>query len=204
MVCTEIQEVISHPGSGEDRSPGLHVSEIIKDLMVEAKISPFDKPSGLTQEQLENCGEVGFMWEDLLTGIFGDRSGERPGEVWRDGIAGSPDGLFLDSDGVYAEPGTLILKEYKATWKTIHNGHPQYNFKYMMQIKAYCAMLGLTNCIMRILYINGTGRPPFPEIRSYHFVFTESEVETAWNTLVDHAIRKGMYEKYGLQPPERI
>lgn len=136
------------------------------------------------------AGDIGFMWEDCLSLVMGDRmSGvARVGEVEMDGIVGSPDGIGPDPLGVHP----AVLEEYKFTWKSSRN-LPQSNWYWMMQVKCYCRMLGLTVCEMRIAYVMGDYKGGGPRYREARLEFTEGELEEAWGMVTKYAReKKGM------------
>ena len=70
-----------------------HVTRIIRDI--EAKLSLSNRGPGF--EDMELTREVGFLWEELLSMVFANRMVVHPvGEIEKDGIVGSPDGVGED------------------------------------------------------------------------------------------------------------
>jgi len=187
------QELISTDlplcGSGVPRSEGLHVSKIIHDLADELGFG--NKPSkssrSIDESMLNKMGEIGFMWEDVLSRVFGDRLGDRPGEIEDDGIIMSPDGINVD-DG-----GDLILEEYKFTWRSDRR-LPMENWVWMAQTKAYCRAIGATAVVFRVLYCCGDYTPPFPKYYEYKITFTYRDLEENWSMILNHARGKGWLE----------
>ena len=171
-------------GSGVNRSKGLHLSNVIHDIANALGMNP----KGADWD-LNTCCEVGFLWEDVLSEVFGNRMGKRISEVELLGISGSPDGIAYEN-------GELILEEYKCTWRSVRNC-PSDNWKWMTQIKAYCWMLSkqmktpCTKVRMRILYINGMYKPPSPIYSEYVIRFTVQELSDNWDMIMNHAKSKG-------------
>ena len=181
-------------GSGEERSPGLHLTDIIKSLEDELGIGY--KGDGFEDRFLTM--EMGFWWEDVLERAWGDRSAVRIGEVHMDGVAGSPDGVgpdpgFIDEDGiVLIEPSDeIILEEYKLTWKSAKMSLDKV-WKYVTQVKAYCYMLGYNVAYFRAVYVFGYWNGKGPLYREARMGFSDKELKDNWSMLVNHAKEKGM------------
>lgn len=160
-------------GSGDRTLNKLHLSDIYTDL--ENTLFPKTTTADLNNPL---WAEVGFLWEDVLTKSLANHCSDRPGEIELDGIIGSPDGY---------DPDTCILDEYKCTWKSTKNAHPENVWKWMTQVKGYCKMLNVTTVRFHILYIMGDYRGSGPLYKSYIFSFTQREINENWAMLVNHA-----------------
>jgi len=202
MKCQLINTPYVPIGSGLPRSntPGKpHLTDVMqsiqKDLGTEYKGKGF-QDRYLTMD-------LGFVWEDLLSYIYSERSAHRIEEVEFQNIVGSPDGIN-DYDNVVAEspllatPQDLCLEEYKLTWKSTRS-HPRDDWKYMTQIKSYLRMISglyemeITCCIMRIIYVNGDYKGSGPIYRIGWFNFEWEEIEENWAMIYNHAKEKGMF-----------
>jgi len=179
--------------SGVDRSPGLHVSEIIDDILTTlyGNLHPGEEVDQAKQGQFEK----GFIWERLLSSAFGERSAVRPSEVEKDGIVGSPDGInrvrLIDGGGIVYGNGERVLEEYKCTTYS-STKDPGQNERWIMQVKAYCYMLGLQTCLFRILYLLGDYRENrYPIYKVWLLDFTELELRENWDMIINHARFKG-------------
>jgi len=171
-------DVFPAQGSGEDRSPGLHVSNIYSDI---------DRTLNGSPEHWENAAEPGFLWEDVFSEAWSDKAVKR-GLIFRpepfqvDGVWMSPDGVNLDG---------MRLEECKFTWKS-SNREPVENWKWMTQMKAYCHGLGFTEANLRVFYCNGDYRQDRkPKYKGYRFTFAEDELLENWLMLLNHAKSKG-------------
>jgi hypothetical protein len=145
MDWTQIDEPFPLIGSANlARSPGLHLSSIIRSLMTTLNLQK--KAAGW---DMDVAAGVGLLWEELLTRAYGDSQAFRPGEIAVDGVIMTPDGLSLAQvDG----ERVLVLEEYKATWRS--NKNPPYtNLAWDWQIKSYMRAVGTLRAVMRILYI---------------------------------------------------
>lgn len=167
------------------RSQGLHLTDIIKDIGSQLKL--INVRDDISKEELEAFGKLGFLWEDLLSTIMGQECPIRPFEYELDGIVGSPDGISFEGDKV-------ILNEYKCTWLSSSNT-PDTVWKYMVQTKAYCKMVGTDVCIFYMFYVNGDYKTRVPKPAKYRITYTEKEIEANWNMLVKHAKRRGWLPK---------
>ena len=155
-----------------NRSKGLHVSQIYGDLE-DILFSPRKTNNKL-------WATVGFIWEILLELAFKEALGVRPGELELDGIIGSPDGI--NWEGGYIE-------EYKLTWSSAKKPIES-KWKWMTQVMAYCKMAGLTVVRFRVFYINGDYSFEGPIYKSAFITFTQEEIDTNWQMLVNHAKAK--------------
>jgi hypothetical protein len=186
------------------RTPGLHVSQIVQAIMrkVDAKYA-----KAYPQADSENWQETGFMWEDVLSEALVSRLGEnqyrfRPGEIERDGVIGSPDAIEIN---IQPDDPVCVVAEFKCTWKSCR-GWPDPRtadpspsclmdkrfLGYLLQMQAYCAMLGTTRARLYPLFINGDYTSYVPEMRGvYQIDFTPSELEEQWQSFLYTAVAEG-------------
>ena len=171
------------------RSPGLHMSTIYNSLYQELEPKRFIK--GSTPDPLRL--EAGLAFESLLEeGIKQRLCGERMGEfITAEGIVYSPDLILFNS------APTERLGEIKLTWLSSKdvprepaNGFPPKFDKYFTQMKAYC--YHLETCYARLItfFVNGTYRPPQPELLAWDVEFTKRELAENWQMLLNHAMHK--------------
>jgi len=177
----------------EPRAVGLHLGTVIKSLMDSTGMGY--KGKGFNDMQL--TAEIGLLWEDVLSKIMRDKYAARPGQIQRDGIWMSPDGVGADPDGEVH----MVLEEYKATWKSIKRS-PADDFYYMAQVKSYCRAIETTVAVMRIFYIMGDYRGSGPMYRVARLTFTQYELDKNWEMIVKH--KEGMKEDMYLTKPGRI
>lgn len=173
------------------RSPGLHLSDIYRDI--ERTIKPRDEWA--TQEELEAFGEVGFLWERVFSMAYRDaiQAGDpqtyiRPGEFVKDGIACSPDLIRIRD---------WALIETKASWKSAKKFDDlnRWFYFWVIQVCAYCHVIGTDTAEIHALFINGDYKPPIPQKRATRIVFTEKEMRDNWAMLCAHARRRGWLPK---------
>lgn len=163
-------------GSGLPRTTDrIHLSDIIKYLRHTLNL---DKGQASFKD-LQAAGELGFMWEDLLSMAFKERMGLRPPELECDGIAYSPDGV-----GQLGEPfNTVVLEEYKATWHSSRKS-PKDIWRWMTQTKAYCHAMGMNIVVMHILYVVGDYYGSGPTYRRAVIEYTDEELKQTWDMIL--------------------
>jgi hypothetical protein len=176
MECKPLGEVFPILGSGLPRASGLHLTDIIK--YIQDQINPY-KGEGFSDAQLTM--EIGFIWEDLLSYVLGNRIGKRLNDLECDGIYCNPDGLGYDPE----DGKTPVVEEYKCTWRSMRKP-PTDDPRWMMQIKAYCHVLGTRIAVMYICYLMGDYKGSGPQSRAFRIEFTEQEIEENWNTILAH------------------
>ncbi len=164
----------------KDRSQDrLHLSQIY--TAIEAEMFPGKQVD--TGNDL--YWETGFLFEEALSTVFGERLGKRIGEVDLDGIVMSPDGV----DYMWNECRGR-LEEYKCTWKSSKNT-PDTVWKWMVQVKGYLKVLGLHDVLFRVLYLMGDYKGSGPQYKEFEVSFTQEEIDKNWEMIIGYAKRKG-------------
>ena len=157
-----------------ERTAGLHVSQIIRHIM---ETSGLAKDNSFSDDDLNMFAVIGRLWEQMLADVmFKPPRYQRPGEIEVDGIYGSPDAVDTE-DGV--------LAEYKVTWLSSNRAIESF-FKYMLQVKAYLYMLGLTRCRLYVCFICGNYKPPLPQFKAWQLDFSPHELKDNWRVLVEN------------------
>jgi hypothetical protein len=158
--------------SALERSPGLHLSSIIKDL---------NKTLGRSKEgsgwDMGPTCAVGLLWEEILSTHFAEALGDRIGEVELDGVAMTPDGFIVDE---------WVLAEHKATWRSSTKHSVGDIWDWMTQIKAYCYALNTHRCLLRVLWVVGDYRGSGPQYQCFLLTFTDNELMDNWQMLMNH------------------
>lgn len=196
--------------SGE-RTPGLHVSDIVRDLC--SQMEPERYPVLVRKEaeaerprQTNPRWELGMAFEDQLGDRMADRycrlyapHAFRPGEITTDGIVGTPDvidplpHLSPGWDGI--TPEEPLIEEWKGTW--LSSRHPIEGGKFtywIWQGKSYCYMHQVLTLRIRALHIMGDylfdkSPEPGPHFRTYEETYTWQELEEHWLMITKHAAR---------------
>ncbi len=137
----------------------VHVTDIlnyIEEVMYGAKSDADFAADGWDSDALT---EAGFTWERLLEMAWKDRLGVRCGEIEREGIVGSPDGMLFDPLGNVDMP--WVIEEYKFSWQSSANAFitgtdgqfikPKWQ-RFINQVKSYCCLWGNGNECNRALF----------------------------------------------------
>src|SRR5688572_29137553 len=104
-----------HPRPTHKRTKGVpHVGAILKHIAVSTKMV---EPHEIDLEEMPLRMMLGVAWEETCAGLYGDGHGFtwQPGELMRDGIAGSPDGWIKKAGRV------VQVEEWKFTHLSCRN-----------------------------------------------------------------------------------
>lgn len=158
-ITDEVQPEKGWGESGVPRSVGskiVHVTEAIEALdrvgMTDREVERQRDRYSERGFDLQMCGELGFCWEDALEKVYMERrfryqgagfSFVRPGEVWKDGMVGSPDALEVG----------MRVHEIKLRWKSMRNWRLEAEEKVLMQAASYCAMTGVRECWFHVGFV---------------------------------------------------
>lgn len=189
MIIEELEDdqiALNQLAGTAERSKGLHLSDIIKQMAFEREPERFPKtPDGKPDPMAMMRFEVGFTWEQVLERALHDRTPNlhRPGEFTLDGIIMSPDAL--DPDG-------WVLEEWKATWSSTKHDLQDRFWYWFKQIMAYARALKTNVAILRVLYINGDYKPMLPQIKCFRLTFTDRELEENWQEILNFARARGL------------
>ncbi len=180
MKLTEIDPGFAFT-TGPPRTPGLHLSDIIHDLMATIGVGP---QYGEIDDKTRLMFEKGYIWEEVLSRAYAARALVRPDEITLDGIACSPDALaFTDTH--------TVVEEYKCT--ALSPGKtPEDMPAWIMQLKGYCHAVGTPHGLWRVLHHCGDYRGvrhPIP--KAYTVEFTPRELTENWTALTNHAKSRG-------------
>lgn len=165
------------------RSPGLHLTDITKDMLATSGIV---RGSGkkFSPEEQKMIFEHGFLWERIIEAHLNYVELEkgilvRPGEFMMDGVACTPDAINLAS---------WHLEEWKSTairsWNLdIQSSKPEW----LWQAMAYCRYFGMTRAVFRVW---NWGEMPC-KVTQTAIDFTPTEIEQNWTRILGHARYRG-------------
>lgn len=191
-------------GPGQhDRPEGLHVSDIITDIMKTLEPKKYGKPGGPDVIKIQS----GLAFEEALEKTFkpGSPGAFRPPSVpvWTPGYSVQwqgkpyPGCIWVTPDHVEPDEtggNPWIVREFKLTWYSSAKEFPSDDvyFAWLSQIKAYCYALETPLAILTVLYINGDYKPPTPKPpQSYGLEFTKLELVENWQMICNHALVRG-------------
>lgn len=176
LVSTGIEDLIPMERSGD---PSRHVSAVIRYMCI--KLGHFEDDAMTAEHQTRM--ELGSAFEDVMIAALAARYVEndnryvQPGELFLDGMIGSPDLLDVDD---YA------IEEIKLTWlSSNHDIDSKKLWKYWVQIKAYCRMAETQLGRLHVCYVNGDYRGERgPTYRKWEAEFTKEELQENWRMLI--------------------
>lgn len=171
-----------------ERTPGIHVSDIIRTIMMTLEPKRFaaqnkDKPP------VERMAP-GVIWEQLLEDAMSklavaDKSMHlvRPGEVVQDGIILTPDAISITE---------WLVHEFKFTWMSSNGAidHKKF-FHWMLQLKAYCYALKTRQARLHAFFVMGDYAGSGPQTLAWNVKFTQLELDETWQMLLNTARSKG-------------
>lgn len=164
---------VLQPKNVKKRSSGVHLSGVIKAVLQATGQMKFWPET----EEISLNLAMGLAWENWIVGLYPDLIWQ-PGEMCKDGIYGSPDGIT---------PDIPQLEEFKCTWKSRHNFGTILDQKaWMWQLQGYLAMLGTPwyQARIHVFFVNGDYRPPTPEYFTYVIEFTSTELDQFWTRVI--------------------
>lgn len=184
-------ETLFQPARVEQRSPGVHVSDVIRDIEnVVTKPGKRRPTEELSRDERRRMGAYvhgGFAWEEVIrravVSMYLAHEGRfvAPGELCCDGLVGTPDWYDTEDD---------CIEEFKATWRSSRRDIEHEFRSWWYQIMAYCFMADTRGARLRVFFVNGNYAESGPQIKQWQCVFTGQELEMNWKMLTMHA--KGM------------
>lgn len=155
-----------------DRTPGIHVSDVIADLV--RTVPSLAKNLDLEDDVREAMFSLGLGWEGAV-GAF--TTGIRAPSLVVDGIICSVD---------YLNPFEGLVEECKFTWKSV-KWDIRDNWRWMTQVKAYCYAWKVDTAKFWVCHCNNDYHPPSPKTYTYTLKFAPIEIEENWFMLSQHA-----------------
>lgn len=173
------------------RSPGLHLTDITKSMLIEARLSKWKNDPDPVKRQMQF--EKGFLWERIIQLCLKTQMDKdiktsngglyRPGEYKTDGVIGTPDAINLQEH---------CLEEWKATAISTKNltkdnlfyEKPEWKWAAAWHIEHF----GLDSVIFRIWH----HRDFDPTVKQYKASFTPAELRDNKEKLLNYARAKGM------------
>lgn len=166
----------------------MHVSEIIRWVEVKTGKREARGNSEEDNSRLALYTSMGWAWEEICRNALvrvwtSDHHNHPdrficPGELESDGIVGTPD--WFDAED-------LVVEEMKATWRSSNREITTDFWSWMVQIKAYCHLLGILDARLRVFFVNGNYAPTIPQIKMWYLSFNEREIADNWVMLKANA-----------------
>lgn len=205
MLVTPLTPLIGYPRPEKPRSPGIHVSGIIRNMAVENHaldpkyldvLDLHDYSDEAWWAQLPVDAQLrmsmGLAWEAFYLPRVGGVT-HQPGEMFLDGIFLTHDGESYLPTLVLSECGqrwerALAVHEVKLTYKstnTVSDLRKQY--QWMAQLKAYCKARGTLLAYLHRLHVVGDYSYPLgPMLRVDKILFTQREIDENWDQITGY------------------
>ena len=195
---THLRVIFSHLrrmlSAAISRSGGTHLSDIIKYMWF--GFLPADSPERIAKEKeaAEDLGDarimplrmfLGMAWELFVSGLY-PKMRWQAGEVYLDGVAGSPDGFSIAAVPPAIIENTLQIEEFKLTWKSFRNREILKETLWMWQLAGYCKMAGTRFARLHVCWVNGDyshGENWGPRYFRYLIEFKQHEIDRLWKDM---------------------
>jgi len=189
----DINKMGRHERPDLPRSPGIHLSGVLKYIAVKTEMLTADE---VREEFFPMRMFLGMAWEEYCVGLYSDIHWQ-PGEVERDDITGSPDGgSYLKVPKIRSK--VPVIEEWKGTWKSAKmkgtsvrsDGSFTHrdilnDWLWQRQVMGYCAMhpAESRHARLHVCYFNGIYdfyRGGEPRYFRYLMQYTDEEIEQTW------------------------
>lgn len=200
MITREIIVPLRLPPPKIPRSVGVHASGVIRCIATEQGILKSEWAEELSLTDMREITDetailricIGLAWEQFyIPEVLGPTLGveDHPGEMYVNGIYMTHDGESVDTIIAGDSPKySRILHEVKATYKSTKTvGDLKSQWMWMAQIQAYCKGMGIRHAMMHVLFLCGDYTFPIkPKRRAWWIEFSQEEIDTNWELLVDY------------------
>lgn len=158
------------------RSKGIHISSVIHDLCIQ--LGHYEEQESIEMTRMQ----LGCALEHAIIHRFSLDNPHRfvqLGELEKDGYFGTPD-LYDTVDE--------CVDEIKLTWMSSrHEVDSSKLWKYFVQCKSYCHMLGVVKGRLRVVFMNGDYKENrAPLSRVYRATFDEQDLVSNWSMITTH------------------
>lgn len=193
------------------RTPGIHLSGVLRAIAIETGILKVDEADALSLADVRTIEDpiavnricIGLAWEAWYLPYLADQGViDHPGEMELDGIYMTHDGESVDIVRHTTRP-LVKIHEVKATYKSLTRVgvaiNPERIFDteedpgvpmagewlWLSQVKGYCYGRGTRFADLHVLFLNGYG-PAQPVVWNYSLEFTDQELEQNWLLVTEY------------------
>lgn len=165
------------------RSPGLHLTDITRAMLLEARLAKWKEDGDPTKRQMQF--QKGFLFERIIQHILKlqDKIIYRPGEYIADGIIGTPDAVNI-TDNCLEEWKCTAISVKNLTRDNLFYEKPEWKWATGWHLEN----LGLSSVVFRIWH----HREFDPTIKQYQARFMPAELRDNKEKLLNYAKAKGM------------
>jgi hypothetical protein len=173
------------------RSPGLHLTDITKAMLIEAGLAKWKTDPDPNKRKMQF--EKGFLWERIIQHCLkiqmekdikaSDGLLYRPGEYTANGVIGTPDALNI-AEGCLEEWKATAISPKNLCRDNLFYEKPEWKWAAAW----HCLNLNTTAVVFRIWH----HREFDPTIKQYKASFTPDELRNNQEKLINFANYKGM------------
>lgn len=199
MIVTAIDVSLEIPPSKTPRSPGVHLSSIIRCIATEQGILKPEWAEELSLVDVRTITDpvailricIGLAWEEwYIPNVLRPQMGvvDHPGELEVDGIYMTPDGESVSVIITLVENWFSVVHEVKSTYKSIKTvGNLTEQWMWLAQIMSYCRAMKTTHAVLHALFLCGDYTwPQRPQRRQWSIEFTQEELDQNWGLMTDY------------------
>lgn len=204
MIIQPVEIELGFPGNERPRTPGVHVSKIIKSLALQkGKLDPKWASGEVGLVEVGDSGQqfwdsldppsklrmsMGMAWEEWYIPQLGDVV-KHPGELFLDNVYMTHDGESLD---IVSHEGTeqyaVAVHEIKLTYKSTNTvGDLRREWMWITQTQCYCKALKTNIAYVHALFVCGDyARPIQPQLKCWRVQYDQSELDKTWEEIIGH------------------
>jgi len=174
--------------AGSERNPGLHISGVIKHLLMQMDPKKYGSDAS---DDVRVLWEMGLAWEEIaLSRAFWERIMRRTYpecsfvqvQAQQDGLWGTCDMISLGDKGPMSR---AVITESKLTQISAANEIDSIKFwSWHVQMKAYCHMWGARKAVIPVCFLFGDYRPKRILPRAWDVEFTKIELVENWDMIL--------------------
>ena len=194
----DIESRVTHERPAKyKRTPGKHLSSVLRYIAttagilkgVDPKTGKWKGDTTLDEDEMPLRMALGMAWEDWAVGLYPEMVWQ-PGEIERDNVYGTPDGLSAITLGNLE----ICIDEFKCTWKSSHQRPILGEWMWMNQGMGYCAMSQMDIRYVRyhVMYVCGNYRPPAPSYMRYLVEYSQQEIDRTWALVMRNKDKEGV------------
>lgn len=206
MIITAEPVDLTIPESDMPRTPGLHLSSIIRAMAIQGGLLKDSEVEELGLADVRTITDrvaviricMGLAWEQwYLPQLKKQGVISHPGELYLDGIYMTPDAESVSYVVSQKFIGYAnIIHECKLTYKSTNTvrmmAEVKKNWMWLTQLRAYCRAAGTRFGWMHVLFVCGDYLFPIqPQIWLFKIEFETHELDENWDLIIEYVEYRG-------------